>query len=46
MIMMKVGSYMERHIFRPLKNLQTGSTDRDYEFFVPETDEVNDDDEE
>lgn len=36
-----LGDYVKRHMFRPLKNLQTGSDDRDAEFCVKE-DEDND----
>ena len=35
----KIGEYMERHILRPMINLETGSDIRDKEFFVPEVDE-------
>lgn len=35
----KIGEYMERHILRPMINLETGSDVRDKEFFVPEVDE-------
>lgn len=35
----KIGEYMERHILRPMMNLETGSNVRDKEFFVPEVDE-------
>ena len=42
----EIGNYVDRHMRRPLKNLQYGTADRDSEFFVPETDEVTDDDEE
>ena len=35
----KIGEYMERHILRPMMNLETGSDVRDKEFFVPEVDE-------
>lgn len=31
-----LGDYYERHVCRPMKNLMTGSNDRDKEFFVPE----------
>lgn len=34
-----IGEYMERHILRPMINLETGSDVRDKEFFVPEIDE-------
>ncbi|WP_342759415.1 hypothetical protein [Kineothrix sedimenti] len=34
-----IGEYMERHILRPLINLETGSSTRDKEYFVPETEE-------
>lgn len=42
----EIGDYIERHMCRPLKNLQTGSTDRDFEFFVPDTEVEIDEDEE
>lgn len=32
----KIGEYMERHILRPMINLETGSDIRDHEFYVPE----------
>lgn len=35
----KIGDYIERHITRPMINLETGSDIRDKEFFVPEGDE-------
>lgn len=35
----QIGEYMERHILRPMMNLETGSDVRDKEFFVPEVDE-------
>jgi len=35
----KIGEYMERHILRPMMNLETGSDIRDTEYFVPEADE-------
>ena len=34
-----IGDYIDRHILRPMINLETGSSVRDKEFFVPETDE-------
>lgn len=34
-----IGDYIDRHILRPMINLETGSSIRDKEFFVPETDE-------
>lgn len=34
-----IGEYIERHILRPMINLETGNSERDKEFFVPETDE-------
>jgi len=34
-----IGDYMDRHILRPMINLETGSSVRDKEFFVPETEE-------
>lgn len=40
----KIGEYIERHILRPMINLETGSTTRDTEFFVP--DEVDEYEEE
>ncbi len=35
----KIGDYIDRHITRPMINLETGSDVRDKEFFVPEVDE-------
>ena len=35
----KIGEYIERHILRPMINLETGSDVRDTEFFVPEVDD-------
>ena len=35
----KIGEYMERHILRPMMNLEAGSDIRDTEYFVPEGDE-------
>lgn len=35
----KIGEYIERHITRPMINLETGSDVRDKEYFVPEGDE-------
>ena len=40
----KIGEYIERHILRPMINLETGSTTRDTEYFVP--DEVDEYEEE
>lgn len=34
-----IGEYIDRHITRPMMNLETGSDIRDKEFFVPEVDE-------
>lgn len=34
-----IGEYIDRHITRPMINLETGSDVRDKEFFVPEVDE-------
>lgn len=34
-----IGEYMERHILRPMINLETGSDIRDTEYFVPEVDD-------
>lgn len=34
-----IGEYIDRHITRPMINLETGSDIRDKEFFVPEVDE-------
>lgn len=42
----EIGDYVSRHMLRPLKNLQTDSTDRDFEFFVPDTEEELDEDDE
>lgn len=39
-----LGEYYERHVLRPLRNLETGSTDRDLEFFVPDNDDDGDED--
>jgi hypothetical protein len=35
----KLGEYIERHITRPMINLETGSNIRDKEYFVPEVEE-------
>ena len=35
----KIGEYIERHILRPMINLETGSDIRDTEYFVPEVDD-------
>ena len=35
----KIGEYIDRHITRPMINLEIGSDVRDKEFFVPEVDE-------
>ena len=35
----KIGEYIERHITRPMINLETGSDVRDIEYFVPEVDD-------
>lgn len=32
----KFGEYLERHVTRPMINLETGSETRDYEYFVPD----------
>lgn len=34
-----IGNYIERHVTRPMINLETGSSVRDKEFFVPEADD-------
>ena len=36
-----IGDYIERHITRPMINLETGSNTRDVEFFVPDGDEYD-----
>ena len=36
-----IGDYVERHITRPMINLETGSNTRDVEFFVPDGDEYD-----
>lgn len=36
-----IGKYIERHITRPMINLETGSDIRDTEYFVPEDDEYD-----
>ena len=35
----KIGEYIDRHILRPMMNLETGDSVRDKEFFVPEADD-------
>ena len=35
----QLGEYIERHITRPMINLETGSDIRDKEYFVPDVDE-------
>lgn len=35
----KIGEYIERHITRPMMNLENGTNIRDKEFFVPEDDD-------
>lgn len=35
----KIGEYIDRHITRPMINLETGSSERDSEYFVPESDD-------
>lgn len=37
----RLGEYIERHITRPMINLETGSNIRDTEFFVPEGDDYD-----
>lgn len=37
----KIGEYIQRFLYRPLKNLMHGSTERDYEFYVKDNDEVS-----
>lgn len=37
-----IGDYFERFILRPLRNLQHGTVDRDYEFYVREEDDSDD----
>jgi hypothetical protein len=36
-----IGDYIERHITRPMINLETGSSTRDTEFFVPDGDDYD-----
>lgn len=36
-----IGEYIDRHITRPMKNLFEGTNIRDKEYFVPETDDVD-----
>lgn len=36
-----IGDYMERFCLRPLRNLMHGTTDRDYEFYVKDEEDVN-----
>lgn len=38
-----IGEYMERHVTRPMINLEMGSDIRDKEFFVPEGDDYEED---
>lgn len=40
----KIGEYMERHILRPMINLETGNSIRDKEFFVPDDEDEYEDD--
>lgn len=41
-----MGEYIERHMLRPLRNLQHDANERDFEYFVPDAeDELDDDDE-
>lgn len=40
-----IGSYFERMIVRPLKNIILGTREKDYEFYVRDEDEDGDDDE-
>ena len=40
-----IGSYFERMIVRPLKNIIFGTREKDYEFYVKDEDEDGDDDE-
>lgn len=35
----KIGEYIDRHILRPMMNLETGDSVRDTEYFVPEMDD-------
>lgn len=35
----KIGDYIERHLLRPMMNLETGSDIRDTEYFVPDEEE-------
>lgn len=37
----KIGEYVERHITRPMINLETGNDVRDKEFFVPDGDDYD-----
>ena len=37
-----IGDYFERFLLRPLRNLQHGSVDRDYEFYVVDEDDSDD----
>jgi hypothetical protein len=37
-----IGDYIERHITRPMINLETGNSIRDAEYFVPDGDEYED----
>lgn len=37
----KIGEYIQRFLYRPLKNLMHGTTERDYEFYVKDNDKVS-----
>lgn len=37
----KLGEYVERHITRPMINLEKGTNIRDFEYFVPEVDDYD-----
>ena len=42
-----IGDYIKRFLLRPLKNLQFGSKEKDFEFYVKDEENINeyDDDE-
>lgn len=37
----EIGEYFDRHVCRPMKNIMTGSNERDKEFFVPEDGDID-----
>ena len=41
----KIGEYYERHVLRPMKNIMTGSEERDSRYYVPDVQDEDDSDE-